>query len=166
VTYEEYASVRLQALLRYVLMLTGDPHTAADIVQETMIRVQLNWRRVASADAPDRYVKRMLTNAYIDWRRGSWLRRVVLHAEPHEPPPAPDHAERSAERDQVWSLLATLPRRQRAAVVLRFYEGLTDSEIADVLGCAIGTVRAHISRALAALRTELVPAHASGGETC
>ncbi|HKT00709.1 MAG TPA: SigE family RNA polymerase sigma factor [Rugosimonospora sp.] len=162
-TYEEYASTRLQALLRYVLMLTGDPHTAADIVQDTMIRVQLKWRHVARADVPDRYVKRMLTNAFIDWRRGSWLRRVVLRADPGEPPPAPDHAEYSAERDRIWALLATLPRRQRAAVVLRFYEGLTDSEIADVMECAVGTVRAHISRALATLRAQLVLAGADGG---
>src|SRR5262245_20379447 len=99
-------------------MLTGDPHTAADIVQETMIRVQLKWRHVTRADSADRYVRRMLTNAFIDWQRGSWLRRVVLRAEPGEPPPVPDHAEHSAERDRMWALLATLPRRQRAAVVL------------------------------------------------
>ena len=55
-------------------MLTGDTHTAQDLVQETMIRVQLKWRRVAAADQPERYVQRMLTNAYIDLRRGSWLR--------------------------------------------------------------------------------------------
>jgi len=163
VTYEEYASARLQALLRYVLMLTGDPHTAADIVQDTMIRVQLKWRLVARADAPDRYVKRMLTNAFLDHQRGSWLRRVVLRADPGEPPPAPDHAEHAAERDRIWALLATLPRRQRAAIVLRFYEGLSDTEIADVLDCAVGTVRAHISRALATLRTQLVPASAAAG---
>ena len=162
-TYEEYTSERLQALLRYVLMLTGDPHTAADIVQDTMILVQCKWRLVARADSPDRYVKRMLTNAFLDWRRGTWVRRVVLRAELDEPAPAPDHAEESAERDRVWTLLATLPRRQRAAVVLRYYEGLADAEIADVMGCAVGTVRGYISRALATLRNELVPAHVMGG---
>ena len=65
-------------------MLTGDPHTAQDLVQETMIRVQVKWRRVVKADQPERYVQRMLTNAYIDLRRGSWLRRVTLFAEPAE----------------------------------------------------------------------------------
>lgn len=138
-TYEEFASARLPALLRYALMLTGDPHTAADIVQETMIKAQLKWRRVVAADLPERYVRRMLTNAYLDWRRGPWLRRVTLRAEPEEPPPAADHAERSAQRDEMWALLETLPRRQRAVLVLRYYEGMSDMEIADVLGCAIGT---------------------------
>jgi RNA polymerase sigma-70 factor (sigma-E family) len=167
VTYEEFVRSRLQALLRYAVMLTGDPHTAQDLVQETMIRVQLKWRRVAKADQPERYVQRMLTNAYIDLRRGSWLRRVTLLADPTEPRPATselDHAERAAARDEMWILLARLPRRQRAALVLRFYEGLPDSEIAEVLGCAAGTVRAHISRALATLRAQLVPALAVSGE--
>jgi RNA polymerase sigma-70 factor (sigma-E family) len=159
VTYEEFVNSRLPALLRYALMLSGDPHTAADIVQETMIRTQLKWRQVNRSDVPERYVRRMLTNIYIDWQRTSWLRRVSLRGTPHEPPPAPDHADQAADRDQVWALLAQLPRRQRAAVVLRYYEGLADQEIADVLGCAVGTVRAHISRALTALRAVATPAH-------
>jgi RNA polymerase sigma-70 factor (sigma-E family) len=163
VTYEEFVNSRLPALLRYALMLSGDPETAADITQETMIRVQLKWRHVNRAEMPERYVRKMLTNVYLDWRRTPWLRRVSLRGVPHEPPPVPDPAEHAADRDQVWALLAGLPRRQRAAVVLRYYEGLADQEIADVLGCAIGTVRAHISRALATLRVVLTPAHAGGG---
>jgi len=163
VTYEEFVNSRLPALLRYALMLSGDPHTAADITQETMIRVQLKWRQVIRADVPERYVRRMLTNIYLDWRRTSWLRRVTLGAVPHEPPPVPDHADRSADRDQVWTLLAELPRRQRAALVLRYYEGLADQEIADVLGCAVGTVRSHISRALATLRDVAMPVYTGGG---
>lgn len=158
-TFEEFADSRLTAMLRYALMLTGDPHTAQDLVQETMVRVQLNWRRVTRADSPERYVRRMLTNQYIDWRRGSWLRRVLLRPEPDGTLAVPvDHAERNAERDQVWSWLARLPRRQRAALVLRFYEDLPDADIADVLGCTVGTVRGHISRGLATLRAELVEA--------
>jgi RNA polymerase sigma-70 factor (sigma-E family) len=165
VTYEEFARSRLQALLRYAVMLTGDPHTAQDLVQETMIRVQVKWRRVAKADQPERYVQRMLTNAYIDLRRGSWLRLVTLRAEPIEPRERnADHAERNAARDEMWVLLAGLPRRQRAALVLRYYEGLPDGEIAEVLGCAVGTVRAHISRALATLRARMKPALAVSGD--
>ena len=163
-TYEEFVSCRLPALLRFAVMLTGDPHTAADVVQETMIRVHLKWRRVGRADSPERYVRRMLTNVYCDWQRGSWLRRVTLAAAPREPAPVPDHAEHSAERDRVWSLLTELPRRQRAALVLRYYEGLADQEIADVLGCAVGTVRGYISRALATLRAHAgAPARAGRG---
>jgi RNA polymerase sigma-70 factor (sigma-E family) len=156
-TYEEFVDSRLPALLRYAVMLTGDPHLAQDLVQETMVRVQLNWRRVANADSPERYVRRMLTNQYIDWRRGSWVKRVLLRSDPDEAVAVPvDHAQATADRDQVWSWLARLPRRQRAVLVLRYYEDLPDAEIAEVLGCAVGTVRAAISRALATLRAEFV----------
>ncbi|GAB3151276.1 SigE family RNA polymerase sigma factor [Micromonospora sonneratiae] len=157
-TYEEFADSRLAALLRYAVMLTGDPHLAQDLVQETMVRVQLNWRRVDRADSPERYVRRMLTNQFVDWRRGSWVRRVLLRAEPEELAVPTDHAQTTADRDQLWSQLARLPRRQRAALVLRYYEDLPDAEIAEVLGCAVGTVRSAISRALATLRAELVEA--------
>ncbi|GIE53544.1 SigE family RNA polymerase sigma factor [Actinoplanes nipponensis] len=158
-TYEEFADSRLGALLRYAVMLTGDPHTAQDLVQDTMVRVQLNWRRVAASDSPDGYVRKMLTNQFIDLRRGSWLRRVLLRAEPDPAPAVPtDHAHETAERDRIWGMLAKLPRRQRAALVLRFYEDLPDADIAEALGCAVGTVRSSISRALATLRAELVEA--------
>lgn len=158
-TYEEFADSRLSALLRYAVMLTGDPYTAEDLVQETMVRVQLNWKRVSRTDSPDRYVRRMLTNQFIDLRRGSWWRRVLLRPEPDPALPAlADHAHDSAERDRVWAMLGRLPKRQRAALVLRYYEDLSDQEIADVLGCAVGTVRSSVSRALATLRTELVEA--------
>ncbi|MEH0842545.1 SigE family RNA polymerase sigma factor [Micromonospora sp. CPCC 205711] len=154
-TYEEFADSRLAALLRYAVMLTGDPHQAQDLVQDTMVRVQLNWRRVARADSPERYVRRMLTNQYVDWRRGSWVRRVLLRGEPEETVPVrADHAQDAVERDQIWSWLARLPRRQRASLVLRYYEDLPDAEIAEILGCAVGTVRSSISRALATLRAE------------
>jgi len=161
-TFEDFVEARLQALLRYAVMLTGDPHTAQDLVQETMIRAQLKWRRVAAAGVPEHYVKRMLTNAYIDLNRGSWLRRVVLRAEPVERAGVEDHAQQSADRDQMWHWLGRLPRRQRAALVLRYYEGLSDIEIAEVLGCAVGTVRSSISRALVTLRVHVTPAFEGG----
>jgi len=149
VTYEEFADSRLGALLRYAVMLTGDLHTAQDLVQDTMVRVQLNWRRVAGSDSPDGYVRKMLTNQFIDLRRGSWLRRVLLRAEPDPVRAVPfDHADETAERDRVWGMLAKL----------RYYEDLPDADIAEVLGCAVGTVRSSISRALATLRADLVEA--------
>jgi len=155
VDYDEFAASRLPALLRFAVMLTGDPDTAADVVQDAMVKAHVSWRRVHACEQPDRYVRRMITNAYIDQRRGSWLRRVVLRADPAEPPAVRDHSEATADRDHVWSLLATLPRQQRAALVLRYYENLRDAEIADVLGCSVGTVRGYISRALATLRLDL-----------
>jgi len=155
VDYDEFAASRLPALLRFAVLLTGDPDTAADVVQDAMVKAHVSWRRVVAAEQPDRYVRRMITNAYIDQRRGSWLRRVVLRADPTEPPAVRDHSEATADRDHVWSLLATLPRQQRAALVLRYYEHLRDAEIAEVLGCSVGTVKSNASRARAALRAVL-----------
>ena len=155
-TYEEFAAARLPALLRYAVMLTGDPHLAQDLVQETMVRIQLNWRRVSRAEAPEGYVRRMLTNQFLDWRRTSWWKRVLLHPDPEGAAVTTDHAAAVDARDEMWSRLARLPRQQRAALVLRYYEGLPDAEIAETLGCAVGTVRGYISRALSTLRSELI----------
>jgi RNA polymerase sigma-70 factor (sigma-E family) len=151
VTFEEYLAARLPALVRYAVMLTGDPYSAEDIVQDAMLRAYRTWRRVQRADHPDRYVKRILTNVYLSWRRGRWLRPTVPYAEAPEVPIG-DAAESTALRQEIWARLGRLAPRQRAAVVLRYYEDLPDAEIAEILGCAVGTVRSQISRALETLR--------------
>ena len=153
VTYEEFADSRLGALLRYAVMLTGDQHTAQDLVQETMVRVQLNWRRVAASDSPDGYVRKMLTNQFIDLRRGSWLRRVLLRAEP-DPVRAVlfDHADETAERDRVWGMLARLPRRQRAAR----HEALTPAVGPVRAGIEVASVRARRRRMIRRADTVMI----------
>jgi RNA polymerase sigma factor (sigma-70 family) len=101
----------------------------------------------------------MVTNAYVDWRRTGWWRLNVLRARPEDAanvPRSADHADQSADRDQLWALLRTLPHRQRAALVLRYYEDLSDADVAEVLDCAVGTVRSLISRGLATLRSSMV----------
>jgi RNA polymerase sigma-70 factor (sigma-E family) len=164
VTYEEFVHMGLGALARYAVILTGDQHTAQDLVQETMVRVQLNWRKVARAEAPERYVRRMMLNQYLDWRRGSWLSRVLLRAEPVEPAVrSTDLADAAVDRDLVWAALATLPRQQRAALVLRYYEDLPDSDVADALGCTVGAARGYISRALTTLRAGMGAELRTGG---
>ena len=162
-TYDEFVEDRLAALSRYAMMLTGDPHTAQDLVQETMVRAHQKWHQVSSAYAPEQYVKRMLTNLFLEWRRGSWLRRVRLRPDPAECAAPHDHAQRSADRDAVWQALATLPKQQRAAVVLRYYEDRPDQEIADILGCSVGAARGYISRALATLRARAGSQLSTGG---
>src|SRR5215211_8892340 len=157
-TFEEFAVVRLPALLRFAVMLTGDRELAQDVVQDVMIRAHRRWRRICRADRPDLYVKRMITNEFISTRRRRAPRTVPLDADPDASgaPVHPDHADDATRSDELWLHLADLPRQQRAVLVLRYYEGLSDTEIADVLGCSHGTVRGYASRALATLRLELV----------
>ena len=162
-TYDEFVANRLAALSRYALMLTGDPHMAQDLVQETMVRVHEKWRLVVAADSPEQYAKRMLTNQFLAWHRGSWFRRVRLRPELTERAAPHDHAQRSADRDEVWQTLATLPKQQRAAVVLRYYEDRPDQEIADILGCSVSAARAYISKALATLRARVGNQLGAGG---
>ena len=153
--FEEFARRELPRLLRYAVMLTGDSHLAQDLVQDVMVKVHTKWRSVAAADHPHLYVKTMITRAFISWRRRWAVRNVLTSGSEIDGEPVADHAASVADRDDVWQRLATLPRQQRAVLVLRFYEGLTDPEIAAMLGCSPGTVRGYASRALAALRPDL-----------
>lgn len=154
-TFEEYAAWRLPALLRYAAVLAGDRDLAEDIVQEVLGRAHLRWHKISRLDVPDQYVRRMITNEFLSWRR-RWARVIPVGQVSDRPPPAgTDTATAHAERDALLAELARLPRRQQAVLVLRYYEGLSDTEIAEVLDCRPGTVRGYASRALAALRIEL-----------
>jgi RNA polymerase sigma-70 factor (sigma-E family) len=151
VTFEEFVSARGDALLRFAAVLTGDRGTAEDVVQEVFLRAHRRWARIDALEQPEAYVRRMITNEYLSWRR-RWARQVPVERVSPPPPDTPDHATTHAERSALAADLARLPRRQRAVLVLRYYAGLTDAEIADVLGCTAGTVRGYASRAFAALR--------------
>ena len=154
--FEQFARTELPGLLRYAVMLTGDSHLAQDLVQDVMVKVHTKWRSVAAADHPKLYVKTMITRAFISWRRRWAVRNVLLTADSEiDGEPIGDHAAVIADRFEVWQRLATLPRQQRAVLVLRYYERLTDPEIATMLGCSPGTVRGYASRALATLRLGL-----------
>jgi len=154
-TFEEFAAARLPAVLKFAAVLTGDRGLAEDVVQEVLIRADARWEAIADLDRPEAYVHKMIVNEYLSWRRRSW--RLVLSGSGTDINcrPAPDPAAGYAERDAIFAELAKLPLRQRAVLVLRYYEGLSDQEIAEVLGCRPGTVRGYASRALAALRVEL-----------
>lgn len=156
-TYEEFVAARLPAVLRYATALTGSPPLAQDLVQDVLVRAQAKWKRVAAAERPEAYVRRMVLNEYLGWRRRRSSRDVATAPEHFEglAGAVADPAEAHGERDRMRRALATLPKRQRAVLVLRFYEGLTDAEIAADLGCSPGTVRSHASRALATLRAAL-----------
>lgn len=152
VTFEEWVAARGQTLLRFAYLVTGDRNAAEDAVQDALVSACARWTRIRTADDPEAYVRRMIANAHISWwRRVTRRESPVAEVRADEPALDPD----SAETEAVWALCATLPRRQRTAVVLRFYEGLTYAEIARILECGEATVRSQVHRALAALRARL-----------
>jgi RNA polymerase sigma-70 factor (sigma-E family) len=152
--FDQFVAERLDRLLRYATALSCDPYLAQDIVQGVLLRTQQRWSRIGSLDAPDLYVQRMVTNEYLSWRRRRAARDVVSEHSTLDAiaEPTGDPAVQYAERDAMRSRIAVLPRKQRAAILLRYYEDRTDPEIAEVLGCTTGTVRSHLSRALNTLR--------------
>jgi RNA polymerase sigma-70 factor (sigma-E family) len=154
-TFDEFAGARLPAVLRFATALTGDPDLAKDLVQEVLIRVSGRWQEIGQLDRPEAYVRKMVVNEYLSWRRRSW-RLIPSGMSSHLAAPAsPDPADGYVERQALLAELAKLSRRRRTALVLRYYEGFSDAEIAEVMGCSPSTVRGHVFRALAALRVEL-----------
>jgi RNA polymerase sigma-70 factor (sigma-E family) len=150
-TFEEYARARLPQLLRVAQTICGDRQLGEDLVQNVLIKLHLRWSSVAKLDAPDAYVRRMLVNEFLSWRR-KWA-RLVLQAEAGvAASDGRDPLGAVAERDALVREIGRLPDRQRIAITLRYLADLPDDEIAAALGCAPSTVRVHISRALATLR--------------
>ncbi|GAB2563580.1 SigE family RNA polymerase sigma factor [Kribbella endophytica] len=141
-------------LLRVALMLAGNVHTAEDLVQTVFARAHRKWKRIGRLEHPEAYLRTMVVNEFLSWRRRLKNRELPL-AELDETPSTEDVSGRQVERDAAWRLLAKLPRRQRAVLVLRYYEDLPDDEIASVLGCTASTVRSNAARGLAALRADL-----------
>ena len=154
--FDEFTRTGLRGLLQFTRVLTGDRGLAEDLVQEVLIRLHERRDGLGDIDNLSAYARRMVVNEYVSWGR-KWF-RVRPTAVLREPPPQPDHADRHAEHDWLRGELAKLPRRQRAVLVLRYYAGLSDAQIAVELGCSEGTVRSHASRALAALRVEITSA--------
>lgn len=154
-TFEEFAAAQLPSVLRLATVLTGSRTAAEDVVQDALIKVHRNWATISSLDRPELYVRKMVVNEFISSRRRSWRFVPAGTGEDVDHRPVPDHAGLHAERQMILAQLGKLPARQRAVLVLRFYEGCDDSDIAAMLGISPVTVRAHASRALAALRVEL-----------
>lgn len=159
VQFEQYVNESRQRLFRFAVVLCGDPVLAGDLVTDVLGRAFERWRLVTAADDPHAYVRRMLVNEFVSWQRRR--ARTVPHPEVGRladlvarrlGTSGPDPGDVQAERAGLLDELSRLPARQRAAIVLRFYEDLSDADIATALGCRIGTVRSSISRGLATLR--------------
>ncbi|MGH8794005.1 MAG: SigE family RNA polymerase sigma factor [Stackebrandtia sp.] len=153
-SFDEYVRARSGALLRFAYLLCGDAHLAEDFVQEALIRCHRKWSRIERDYGPDAYVRKTVLRQYLSWRRRKASTEHVTDEFDRHGDLA-DVSETFGDRDEVWRILARLPRRQRAVLVLRFYEDFPDEQIADLLGCSPATVRVHASRGLARLRYRL-----------
>ena len=147
--FSAFVAARSRLLLQAAHLLTGDRHRAEDLLQTALTRAYLRWDRIVDED-PEGYVRRTMVNAHIDWwRRKPWREQATdVLPEVAEP----DRSATVDARSSLLAALATLSRRQRAVVVLRYFEDLSEAEIARTLGCSPGTVKSAASRAMATLR--------------
>lgn len=155
--FRGFVVARWGALLRTAYLMTGDHGRAEDLVQTTLERMHRHWHKIQRRDAPEVYARRVMVNEVIAAGRRRRLRELPLAHAP-EPPARERPLDQMLERDAVWRVLATLPPRMRAVVVLRYYEDLTEADTAAVLSCSVGTVKSQTSRGVARLREALAAA--------
>jgi RNA polymerase sigma-70 factor (sigma-E family) len=158
--FDEFAQSRSAALVRYGYVLSGNEHDAADLAQEALARLKSAWPRVRHKADPESYVRTTMARLHVSW----WRRRQREHpvATLPEQPATDPGIERVEAAQGLWEALAVLPRRQRAVLVLRYYEHLTDDDIANRLGISRGTVRSQASRGLDKLRERWTATQAVG----
>ena len=149
--FREFVAARSRALLRTAWLLTGDWAIAQDLVQTALAKTWPAWSRITRTDDPEVYVRRVLVTTYATWWRRRWRAETPVGDLPE--PVAADAYEESDRRAVVAAALASLTRGQRAVVVLRYFDDLTEAQTAAALGCSVGTVKSQHARALAALRT-------------
>jgi RNA polymerase sigma-70 factor (sigma-E family) len=150
--FRDYVTARGPSLLRAAYLLTGNRADAEDLVQAALVKTYLAWNRIEDRGALDGYVRRAMINTHISW----WRRRKVEEYPTDEIPDqaVADHAGASDLQETLRRAVERLPHRMRAAVVLRYYEDMTEAEIADALGVSLGTVKSTVSRAVAKLRVD------------
>jgi len=153
--FEEFVAAALPGLLRFGVVLTGDRHRADDLVQTALVKTMRRWRAIEQAH-PVAYVRRVMVNTHLSgWRRS---RRETGLPDGFDFANCVDATASYDDQDELARALAVLPARQRAVIVLRFYTGMSEAEIAETLGCAPGTVKSQASKAIQRLRRELTPA--------
>lgn len=163
-TFEEYAGNAWPALYRHAYLLTGSHADAEDVAQQTLLKAYRSWSRISRLDSPEAYLRRTLVNTFLSDRRPKKRRLELLTDTPPEQvralgTPGPE------DRMTLWPHVKSLPPRQRAVIVLRYYEGLSEKEIADTLGCSRGTVKSTAYHALKTLRAVIGSEHTDGRES-
>jgi RNA polymerase sigma-70 factor (sigma-E family) len=137
--------------VRLAYLLTGDRHLAEDLVQEAFVRLFGRFRDLRNPEAFGAYLRTTVVNLARSHFRRRQVERAYVEREGHDPDPPPD----PGGREDMWQALQRLRPRQRAGIVLRFYEDLTEAQTADILGCAVGTVKSLVSRGIDQLRGQL-----------
>ncbi len=149
--FREFVGARSGALVRSAWLLTGDEAEAEDLVQTALAKTWSRWSGVVRQDAPEAYVRRVMLSTFLTWRRRRWRGELSVAAVPERADPRDAFAGVDL-RPSVQAALRGLPPRQRAVIVLRFFDDLTEAQTADVLGCSVGTVKSQSAKALAKLR--------------
>jgi RNA polymerase sigma-70 factor (sigma-E family) len=154
IPFDDFVATRRASLLRAAQSICRDPHAAEDLLQAALERTYVAWPGIRDQHAVEAYVRRVMYHQHIaTWRRSGRGAEVVA-ADVRAGDDSPDAGPEPDERMQLWDLVCRLPPRQRAAVVLRFYEDMSEAETARALGCAVGTVKSNTSRGLATLRRQ------------
>jgi RNA polymerase sigma-70 factor (sigma-E family) len=149
--FRDFVASRSRPLLRSAWLLTGDWALAEDLVQTALASTWMRWPRIVRRDAPELYARRVMVSTYLSWTRRRWRGELPSR----EIPEVLATGDVMADADLRESLrleLDNLPRRQRAVLVLRYFDDLTEAQAAQILGCSVGTVKSQAFRALAKLR--------------
>ncbi|MEU4227609.1 SigE family RNA polymerase sigma factor [Nonomuraea sp. NPDC026600] len=149
--FAEYVAQRHLRLCRMAYLLARDWGTAEDLVQTALAKAWIAWRRIEGN--PDPYVYRIIVNTHASWWRRRWHGEVPAESIPETADPR-DPAAEVADQAAMWSAIGTLSARQRAVVVLHYFEGRTLTQVADIVGCSLGAVKSQLSRALTRLRVD------------
>jgi len=151
--FDAYVRRHAQRFCRTAFLLTGDHHLAEDLVQAALAKTALRWDRVVAKGDPAPYVRTVIVRTAIAWRRRRWLGEVPTSPLPETS--TSEHGITVDRREQLRRALLQVPARQRAAVVLRFYEDLSVADAARAMGCSAGTVKSQTAKGLARLRVLL-----------
>ena len=149
--FRDFVEARSGALLRSGWLLTGDWPSAEDLVQTALAAVWPRWNSLTRQDAPELYVRKIMVNTYLRWRQRRWTGEVATGRLPELQAYGDVFAQVDA-RQALIAALDRLPARQRAVVVLRYFADQTESQTAEAMGCSVGAVKSHASKALAKLR--------------
>ncbi|MFG2947600.1 SigE family RNA polymerase sigma factor [Streptomyces adustus] len=153
--FQAFVTGRWPRLMRTAFLLTGEQHAAEDLVQSTLEKTFVAWRRVGSADDPEAYVRRVMINAHARRHRRK-LREFLAPRDDsglaHEIADTGDRISQADDRNALLKALVQLPPRQRQAVVLRYWEDLTESQAAEAMGCSVGAVKSNAAKGIAKLR--------------